>query len=289
MKLSAFFLLFLMSQFGFTQIINPDLVHDPKFKKSRSKPKSSFEIDSKISEGSGLTAWNGKLWTHNDSDDSRIFALDTVDGKVIDAFMVPAKNKDWEEISHDNDYFYLGDFGNNAGKRDTVRIYRIKKTDISSKSITLSTISFAWPNRINPDCEAMVVLNDSIYLFTKEWKTERQTRVFSLPKQPGKYEAKYKSTLKTRVLITGASFHEDKKRLVLCGYNLVLRPFLLVFENISGTDFFSGKSRRIKIKKRFRQVEGIATFDGNRYHLISEDFHSALINTKRKLMSVDID
>ena len=37
------------------------------------------------------------------------------------------KNTDWEEISQDKDFIYIGDIGNNSGNRDDLKIYRAGK------------------------------------------------------------------------------------------------------------------------------------------------------------------
>lgn len=289
MRMYLVFLSVFIFGFSFSQV-NSDAKIDGKLKMKRSCSKiiSSLTLDQNIPEGSGLVAWNGKLWTHNDSEDPTLYALDTVSGKIVDRYKLPLKNKDWEELCQDADYFYLGDIGNNTHRRDTLSIYRIKKQSLLRNNVILDTISFSWPNRINPDCEAMIVVDDSIYLFTKEWQTTRQTRVFSVPAKPGKYQAHYHSALPTRVLVTGASFDNVSRRLVLCGYNLTLRPFLLVFDDVSGNDFLRKDGRKIKIRKRFRQIEGITTFDGSGYYLISEEFKFLFIKHQPQLHTIKL-
>ena len=38
-----------------------------------------------------------------------------------------AKNDDWEELAEDDEFIYIGDFGNNNGKRKNLCIYIIRK------------------------------------------------------------------------------------------------------------------------------------------------------------------
>lgn len=289
------YLLFLLfGCFAYSQ--SAELVLKPKLKHSCAKPVKSFSIENSIPEGSGLAAWEGKLWAHNDSGSAQLFALDTANGKILETYDLPLKSRDWEDITQDNDYFYLGDFGNNKHKVDVLQIYRINKQSLLRKAPVIETISFSWPEtvtdgkpeKINFDCEAMVVTGDSICLFTKEWQHGHRTRLFTLPKTPGSWTAKYRQTLKTRILVTGASYDENTKQLLLCGYNMTLRPFLLVFPETDGNDFFSKPGKKIKIRKRFRQVEGIATFDGVHYYLISEDFRRFLLHTKQELSQVKL-
>jgi len=263
----------------------------------RLKVQQSFKLDHRLPEGSGLEAWNGRLWAHNDSGASMLFAIDTVNGNIIEEFRLKSTvNKDWEDLTQDSLYFYLGDTGNNAGKRDLLNILRIEKQSLIRHAAKIDTIAFSWPevrdgekmSKINFDCEAFIIMEDSLYLFTKEYKENRGTRVFSIPAVPGKYVAHYKNKLETNVLVTGATFDKKKKKLVLCGYNLWLRPFLLVFDDVDSKNLFCCDYTRIKLRLRFRQIEGIASFDGLNYYLISEAFHFWFFHRRPALHRADI-
>ncbi|AWA30204.1 hypothetical protein HYN48_08985 [Flavobacterium magnum] len=265
-------------------------------KRSGKRPLKTFRLEKAIAEGSGMVAWNGQLWTHNDSDTPKLFALDTAGAKIVATYDLPLKNRDWEDLGQDNDYFYLGNFGNNAHRVDTVQIYRIGKNSLLQRKPSIDTIAFTWPEtmtdgtpeRTNFDCEAMAVVGDSICLFTKEWQHGHRTRVFTLPKTPGKWTAHYRYTLETRILITGASYDEASRQLVLCGYNMLLRPFLLVFPETEGTDFFAGPGRKIKIRRRFRQMEGVATFNGLDYYVINEGFRKFFVHTTPRIYKIRV-
>lgn len=270
-------------------------IYEPKIKRKCLRTKKSIQIDGRVNEGSGLAAWNGKLWTHNDSGEASLFALDTLDGAVTEYRLPNVRNNDWEELSQDQEDFYLGDFGNNLGERDNLEILRINKAALLDGKPIVGHIHFSWPEtitngrrqKVNFDCEAMAVIGDSVFLFTKEWKKGRRTRVFSLPAQPGHYIAKYRFTLNTRLLVTGASFNAKYNELVLCGYNLLLRPFLLVFNDIDRGSFFIGNGTRYKIRKCFRQVEGVSSFDGENYFLVNEDFRMWFLHTSPQLHEVN--
>jgi hypothetical protein len=300
-----FFLLFLMfpalafSQSEGTPAMEiKENIKKPVIKKLRLKPEQSFTISTAIPEGSGLVAWNGQLWTHNDSGEPLLFAIDPVTGELQTTYVIPGvTNRDWEDLSDDEHYFYLGDIGNNRHKKDTLQILRIEKRSLLEQNPKVDAIAFVWPEtwnrskkeKINFDCEAMAVVNDSIYLFTKEWKKGRRTRMFTLPKVPGTYIAKYHATLKTNVLVTGASYQTETKRLVLCGHNLILRSFLLVFEEGRASDFFSGSIKKIKIRKPFRQTEGVSTFDGKTYYIINEDLRFLFLHTEQELHQLKLE
>ena len=249
-------------------------------KKTISLP-HTFTLNSRLKETSGLIHWNNRLWTHNDDTDTNLYTLDTINGEILEIYNLPhVTNTDWEEISQDKNHLYLGDFGNNAsGNRTDLHILRIEKNSLLARNPIIDTIAFQYPNqtnftrqfanKTNFDCEAFVVTQDSIYLFTKEWKT-KQTTIYSLPKSPGKYLAQQKGTYNIKGLVTGATYYESKNILALCGYTRNGKPFVNLFYDFKENDFFAGNKRKLKLKKRFLQLEAITTNDGLHYYLSNE-------------------
>lgn len=261
-----------------------------KMQKRCLKPSKSVELEAKVPEGSGLTFWNDRLWTHNDSGrGSQLFSIDTATAKITEVYELSSiRNKDWEDISQDSLYFYIADTGNNFHLRERLQIYRVNKRSLLQNRPVIDSIVFRWPDEATPggnskkrnyNCEALVVTADSIYLFTKE---KKRTAAYSVPKFPGEYVARFKAAFKTRIRITGACFSPAKKRLVLCGYNKFLQTFLLDFSGFEGTEFFSAKATRIRIRKHFRQTEGVTTFNGADYYLINEHFRQPWLLDKKQ-------
>ncbi len=282
------------------QVSQPELVIKTcNFAHKAAKPTKEIRLNNVIPEGSGLVAWNGMLWTHNDSGASKIFALDSLNGAILKTFDLPkVKNEDWEEMTQDQHFLYLGNFGNNSGNKEQLQIYRISKDALLKDKIALDSITFEWPlvndfgkeEKINFDCEAMVVIHDSIFLFTKEWKRRRCTRIFKIPITAGHYTAEYVATVKTRLLITGANYSEEKKRIVLCGYSLCLKPRLLSISLPESGNLKEIKEGvKIRIRKRFKQTEGIATFDGSYYYIISEATDLFLWKNKPMIYRIKVE
>lgn len=257
--------------------------------------KTPHTINSKIDEDSGLAAWNGKLWTHNDSSRQTLFALDSLSYNILEEYELPVKNVDWEEITQDSRFLYIGNFGNNGGDRKVLPIYRISKEKLLQHQVALDTISFEWPKtsdsgspkQINFDCEAMIVVNDTLLLFTKEYKERRCSRVFRLPATPTHHIAEYVTTLKTRTLITGATYFSESRRVVLCGYSMFLSPRIVTF-TLSGTNVIT-KAKQIRVRGYFRQNEGVATFNGTDYYLISEATNLVFWKNKPLISKVTIE
>jgi hypothetical protein len=269
------------------------------YRRAKVKPKYSIQLPALLNETSGLLLNDNLLWTTNDDTDTTIYGVDTSGVVQKKIALKKVTNKDWEEISQDSSYFYIGDFGNNAsGNRKDLHILRIEKRSIDRKTHKIDTISFSYSNqtdftkvnsnKTNFDCEAFVVVDDSIYLFTKQWRQKR-TSVYTIPKTPGNYSAQLKNTFNVKGLITSATIVNDKKLLVLSGYTKLLSPFVYLFYDYDRSDFFSGNKRKIKIALPFHQIEGITTQNGLQYYLTNENFiRKPFIVVPQQLHQVDL-
>ncbi len=262
-------------------------------------PLTSVLLGSALVETSGLIFWNSSLWTHNDNSDLNVYSIDTLTGAILQTTSITGTlNTDWEEISQDANYVYLGDFGNNGnGNRTDLHILRIEKSSLISGALLIDTIYFSYSNQIDFtgtganstdfDCEAFIVSQDSIFLFTKQWVSTK-TSIYSLPKIPGSYSATLRGTLDVQGLITGATYLEDKGLITLCGYTAVLQPFLFLLYDFTGTEFTSGNKRRMGLNLSFHQVEGIATNNGLKYYVSNEHFSQSIIDIPQKLHTIDL-
>ena len=257
------------------------------------------KLSDSLRETSGLIAFDNLLWTHNDDHDKTIYGINPLGLIQKKISLEKAINKDWEEISQDSTYLYIGDFGNNyTGNRTDLQILRIEKKSFLLENPVIDTISFSYSNQTDFtkktenttdfDCEAFIVSQDSIYLFTKQWK-QSKTSVYVLPKKPGNYIAQLKQTIDVQGLITGATFLPQKKLIVLCGYSKTVQPFLYLLYDYKNNDFLSGNKRKIKIPLPFHQIESISTQDGLHYFLTNEALiKKPLLNSPQKLHQFDL-
>ncbi|MBE0666422.1 MAG: T9SS type A sorting domain-containing protein [Bacteroidales bacterium] len=267
---------------------------------SRVSPLYSFILSTTLSETSGLIHWNGYVWTNNDSDDNQLYALDTLNGNIVKSVALTGlSNNDWEEISEDEDFIYVGDFGNNSdGNRKDLRIWRISKSSILENAPVADAIDFSYSDQVtftpagsnntDFDCEAMVVSSDSIYLFTKQWISKKSS-LYSLPKTPGVHTAGLKAVLNVNGLITGATYLESKRIIALTGYGSATDPFIIMLYDFKGYDFFSGNKRKFNVALPFHQVEAITTADGLRYYITNEYFsYPPVIEISQKMHILDL-
>ncbi len=260
---------------------------------------NSWDLPEAMIETSGLIIWDDRIWTHNDDNDINLYAFDTTDIQNYQAYpLTGTVNVDWEEISQDNEYIYIGDFGNNAnGNRTDLKILRIEKNSLLENSPVIDTIHFSYslqtdfsptgPNNTDFDCEAFVVTSDSIYLFTKEWVSQKSS-IYSLPKEPGTYVAQFRDSFDVEGLITGSTYLEDKNLIVLTGYSMLLQPFLFLLYDFQPADFFSGNKRKVLLNLPLHQVEGIATEDGLKYFISNEYFSYSIFTIHQKLHLIDL-
>jgi hypothetical protein len=263
-------------------------------------PAASVDLSDQIPETSGLIAWNGVLWTHNDDSDASLYALDASTGAVVQRMLLNGVvNQDWEDVAQDSGYVYIGDVGNNAnGNRTDLHILRISKQSLLAGVPVIDTIAFSYADQTNYspagsnntdfDCEAFIVTVDSIHLFTKQWISKRST-VYACAKTPGRHIAMRRATYDVQGLITGATLLEDKRIVVLCGYSSTLSPFLLFLYDYPSRDFFSGNKRKASLLLPFHQVEGIATADGLTCHISNERFSlPPLVQIPQQLHRLDL-
>lgn len=237
-----------------------------------------------ITESSGLAWDNGKLWTHNDSGNpSTFFSIDTSDGHILQTVYVDNhSNVDWEDITTDNDYIYIGDFGNNNGNRTNLRVLRISKADIGNDTavhVNAEVIAFSYSDQTNftsnqlnnYDCESIISIGDSLYIFTKD-RLDQQTRVYKMPKVPGTYSLSPFTSYNVGGLITAASYNATTHEIVLLGYTLLkTNSFLWFLNDYNGNMFFSGNKRRIEIGDNSEwQTEGIEFMGPNRFFISNE-------------------
>jgi hypothetical protein len=227
---------------------------------------------------------DGRLWTHNDSGNpSEIYNVDTTDGHIIQTVVVDNfANVDWEDITADSNYIYIGDHGNNSGTRKNLRVLKIAKSDITSAStahVNAQAIAFSYTDQTsfasssthNFDCEALISIKDSLYIFTKD-RGDLQTRVYKMPKTPGTYALTPYTGFNVNGLITGADYNASTHEIVLIGYfSGHSNSFLWFLKDFKGDMFFSGNKRRIEIANGLDwQTEGVCYQSDSRIFLSCE-------------------
>lgn len=255
-------------------------------------PTLKTELDADIKEISGLTLAGARWWGHNDSGyDEEFYRVNPDNGNLPQLIELKnAKNRDWEDIAAEGDTLYIGDFGNNNNDRQNLGVYIVPLAEIGNSSnetvqeFEWSFLPFSYTDQNNYstqpedssvyDCEAMVVRNGQVHLFTKSRKNYNTVHYRI---NPSNNAADLVESFNSNGLITGASLSPDGKLIALVGYDL--RPFIptvfcwLLWDWPAGTDqFFAGNKRRIELGTALQvgQVESIG-FNSNRTAYISNE------------------
>ena len=127
-----------------------------------------------LPEASGLAASRripGRLWTHNDSGQPVLFALDsrgTIAGQVR---VAGAKVDDWEAVAvgpcESGSCIFVGDIGDNDAKRKRITIYRVPEPEHASGTTATADVFHAtYPDGAH-DAETLLVADGRLYVVTK--------------------------------------------------------------------------------------------------------------------------
>lgn len=258
-------------------------------------------LPAELPESSGLILIGDKVITHNDSGDAPVlYELDTTSLQVTRTVEIQNESQiDWEDIAQDDNYIYIGDFGNNNGDRRDLAILRVLKSEfLSSTTVNADRIDFAYEDQeifltseqTDWDAEALTVQNDSLLILTKQW-VNNGTVAYKLPKTPGQYLAKRKDSYDVNGLVTGADFNAATNELYLSAYTTFLTPFFVKIEEVQTDTIFNGAKAKTSLDIGFAQVESIVNFANNKFYVSSETFNrtSPNINSPAQLYYFTLD
>lgn len=260
---------------------------------------------SDVQESSGLAASKCQadvFWTHNDSGDGPyIFAINKAGDNLGTWKVAGAQNEDWEDIDEYKDaagncFIYIGEIGNNEGKRDRTLVYRIKEPKVGPESIGTSrkqplatepaeSITVNYPST-RPNAETMMVhpVTGDIYIVTK--RTDSPASIYKIASsfgsaQPAVKIGEIKVPSVPNGQLTGGDIAPDGQRLVLCdyvaGYELALPAGDGNFD-----DIWSQQPVKFDVGER-KGGEAIAySADGRSIFTTSEGKNSPIFEMDRK-------
>lgn len=231
-----------------------------------------YQFPDELHEVSGMfLGQDSLLYAANDSGNEPIIYGVDVKGEIVrSVYIEGAKNIDWEEITTNDRFIFIGDFGNNSNNRKDLCIYKIDQRQFYAKDTVRAvktTISYtnqksfpAKDEEKNFDMEAMVVKYGTIYLFSKNRTSPftGYTYLYSVPTLSGDYELSVEDSIwlgekpKEMNSVTGAALSPDGRCLILLGYNK-----LWTFQDFWGEDFFSGYASTFHFDS-FSQREAIS-------------------------------
>jgi hypothetical protein len=233
-------------------------------------------LPSILAENSGIIIYNNLIWFINDSgNDPVVYGYDRSRNEIVRSVAIRNTNNiDWEDITQNEDFIFIGDFGNNMGNRQNLGIIKIRKTDLDQDTDTIAPVgiikfsfedqtdfSSTIKNNTSFDCESFIATHDHLILFTKDWLGYK-TRMYRLPLIPGTYSAEFMAQWEVESLITSAAWSSDTRKLYLMGY--ILAPILWIFNDFDPEDGTFSDSQKTSFNNFGVQTEGILiTDDGN--------------------------
>lgn len=161
----------------------------------------TFHLSSELDEISGIDFLNDTtIVAINDGGNEPLLYLLDLKGNIQSIVKVEnATNRDWEDITVDDNYIYIGDIGNNQNNRTDLLIYKVKIEDVvEKKTVQTEKITFKYKEQTEfpPgkngkffDAEALTVHNDTLYIFTKNRAkpSDGNCYVYKIPTEPGDY------------------------------------------------------------------------------------------------------
>ena len=193
--------------------------------------------DKRIRESSGIAASPtrpGVYFTLNDSGDSaRIFSFNAKGVILRENKIRNAKNVDWEDMAsatlNGRPYLFIGDIGDNAGRRSFITVYRVVEPTGRRCSVD-QVYNLSYPDE-GHNAETLLVnpANGDLMIVTKA--RTHPAAVFYLPRptKSGSYllkklgDIEIESPFGAGKLITGGAWSHD-------GRHIVLRTYLAAYE-----------------------------------------------------------
>lgn len=241
----------------------------------------ALESETKISillgEISGMAYRGNDIYALNDGGNGPyIFHMDINTGGIKEKYRIDnLRNNDWEDLALYKGYLYIGDFGNNRGDRRNLAIHRISidSLEFYDPPVRSTYISYNQQKSFNHsahdhnwDCEAMVVCNDGIFCFSKNWK-DLGTIMYKI-EEGVMNKLSPADSFNAGFLVTGAHYDSVNSGLYLCGYH-DNETYLLHFRNAE-TVKFTGEYRKYIIPAlKNTQVESLFR-KGDYLYLASE-------------------
>lgn len=252
-------------------------------------------LDSRIKENSSLDFHKDKLYTLNDGGNAaELFELDPKSGKILNVHSLSFPNKDWEALSSDSLSFYIGDFGNNAGSRKDLTIYKV-----DGESFALQKkMGFYFPEQPKAkaklhqhdfDVESLLFLDNKLHVFTKQWQSQKVSHYLVDPNTDiTNSPAQLLETFDSGFMATDVAF--DQGKLYMVGYTKKMEVFLSVFTRDSEGKFFSSLPKKyfLGLSSSIGQIESIAIHK-ERVYLSGEEFRYRFLHAAPALYSFPLE
>lgn len=215
---------------SYQQVIASEIT--AKVKVKTLKAVKTVKLNAVLNEVSGLASSKDLYWGINDSGgEATLYGFDQGTYRLKKRIAIKkAFNLDWEELAEDDHYIYIADTGNNIAMRQSVDIYKVSKNDLNAavnkESVSSSALQIVYRDkqnylpqrRHNFDSEALTVVGDQLWLFSKNRK-DFQTKLYRVSKHESKQTLSPVASFPVGGLITAADYNPKSQQLLLLGYS----------------------------------------------------------------------
>lgn len=189
-------------------------------------------LDPVFKEISGLASTDQKYWAINDSGGrAALYSFDKKERALKNVVSIDtASNIDWEDLAQDSKFIYISDSGDNIALRQSIAIYKIAKTELLKSAVNHSikskklTISYADKNNFLPqknhnfDSEALTVVNNELWLFSKN-RQDQRTKLYKIDKKHKTQIIEPTASYPVDGLITAVDYNHKSQQLIFLGYS----------------------------------------------------------------------
>ena len=233
-----------------------------------------------LTESSGLIGCSkdtNVFWTHNDGRRGMLYAI-TRAGRPVAEFPVAGVGlNDWEDIARDDQgHLYIGDIGNNDGKRALLAVHQIDEPDPKDSGKVLP-VRRSWILRFSQapfDCESLFIWQTNGYVISKVFN-DAQAEIYRFPlaEQKEPFILEFVTRLPIESPVTGADISADGKKL-----GVVCKSGAFVFR-IKGDVANAGDAKYHSVKFRDKHIEGccfvpeglLATAESREIYLFTDE------------------
>lgn len=227
------------------------------------------DLPSSLKETSAIEKTNNStmLWVIQDAGNpNHLYGLNIRGDIVKNIAIKNGKNIDWEDLTSDSEgNIYIGDFGNNKGKRTHFTIYKVSNAENATTSLDASLINFTLPDGMSSvDFESFFLYHDFFYIFSKDSK---KCELIKVPNKAGNHVANYISKIELKgkhTKVTSVDISEDGKTVVLLNHNKLWK-----LTGYLNDDFFSGIIEALEFEHD-SQKEGIKLVNDNQVLITDE-------------------
>ena len=235
---------------------------------------TEIELPKILRETSALEYYSGNFITLNDSGgEAKLYSFNSA-GDILNEYKIHGTvNRDWEDLSADDNHYYISDTGNNYATRKDLTIYILDQSLVLMDSIQINYKNqnkFEKKKRNRYDAEALASVDSLLLLFSKDRK-KLSTQVYLIPKIPGNYSLEPVAEFHVESLITAADFDQNSKTLALTSYTKDGSQYFFRSLNFELQNIKNLKFEKLLIPVTSAQIEAVKVRDSQTFWLTSEN------------------